>query len=71
MPEPGKCGGQYLIVAGGTLMADGTVLDRLSTVYVTPEEAAFTAKAGPDGVDLLVLQFPRMGEALAGGGSRV
>ena len=49
----------------------GTVLDRLSTVYVTPEEAAFTAKAGPDGLDLLVLQFPRMGDTLAGGASRV
>ena len=71
LPEPGKCGGQYLIVAGGTLMANGAPLDRLSTVYVTTEEAAFTAKAGPDGVDLLVLQFPRMGDTLAGGASRV
>lgn len=71
LPEPSKCGGQYLIVVGGTLIADGAALDRLSTVYVTPEEAPFIAKAGADGLDLLVLQFPRIGETLEGGASRV
>jgi len=71
LPDPRTSGGQYLIVAGGTLMSGPKALDRLSTIYVTPEEAAFAVKAGADGLDLLVLQFPRMGETLAGGASRV
>jgi hypothetical protein len=71
LPDPSRSGGQYLIVAAGTLRSDGSSLDRLSTVYITPEEPAYTVKAGADGLDLLVLQFPRLGETLAGGASRV
>ena len=70
LPEPQHGGGQYLIVAAGTLLSDGKALDRLSTIYVTSEERAFAVKAGDDGLDLLVLQFPRLGETLAGGPSR-
>lgn len=70
LPAPARGGGQYLIVAAGGLIADSKVLDHLSTVYVTPEEKPFAVKAGPDGLDLLVLQYPRLGEALAGGASR-
>ena len=71
LPPPGNGGGQYLIVAAGTLVADGAALDRLSTIYITPEEAAYTVRSGEDGLDLLVLQFPRLGETIAGGASRV
>ena len=71
LPEPDKGGGQYLIVAAGTLVSEAAPLDRLSTVYITPEEQAYTVKAGEDGLDLLVLQFPRLGEAISGGASRV
>lgn len=71
LPEPGKGGGQYLIVAAGTLVSGDKVLDRLSTVYITPEEEVFTVRAGTDGLDLLVLQFPRLGETISGGASRV
>lgn len=71
LPEPARGGGQYLIVTAGDLVTAEQSLDKHSTVYVTSEEAAFSVKAGPEGLDLLVLQFPRMGEALAGGPSRV
>jgi hypothetical protein len=71
LPDPKKGGGQYLIVAAGTLLSDGNPLDRLSTIYITPEEQAFAIRAGQDGLDLLVLQFPRMGETISGGASRV
>ena len=71
LPEPALGGGQYLIVAAGTLIAHDQALDRLSTVYLTPEEAAYDATAGADGLDLLVLQFPKLDGTLAGGGSRV
>lgn len=70
LPPPGDSGGQYLIVAAGTLVRDAVSLDRLSTIFVSPEETPIEAVAGPDGLDMLVLQFPRLGEALAGGGSR-
>ncbi len=70
LPDPGASGGQYLIVAAGTMAGSGQPLDRLSTVFVSPEEAAFTATAGEDGLDLLVLQFPRLGGVDAGGSSR-
>jgi hypothetical protein len=71
LPEPTKSGGQYLIVTAGDLVMDDQTLDTHSTVYVTPEEAAFCVTAGSQGLDLLVLQFPRMGETLSGGASRV
>jgi len=71
LPDPAKSGGQYLIVTAGDLVMDDQTLDTHSTVYVTPEESAFSIKAGPEGLDLLVLQFPRMGETLSGGASRV
>lgn len=69
LPDPTSSGGQYLIVVGGTLTSGGQALDRLSTVFVSPEEAAFTATAGDDGLDLLVLQFPRLGDVDVGGAS--
>ncbi len=71
LPSPAPSGGQYLIVASGTLGDGAPVLDRWSTVYLTPDEAAYTVRAGPDGLDLLVLQFPRIGEELKGGSRRV
>lgn len=71
LPAPARGGGQYLIVTGGTMAAGGDTLDRLSTVYLTPEEPAITVAAGADGLDLLVLQFPRLEATLAGGASRI
>jgi hypothetical protein len=69
LPSAAASGGQYLIVAGGTMTTEGRALDRLSTVFVTAEEAAFTVTAGSDGLDLLVLQFPRAADTLSGGSS--
>jgi len=71
LPSPAGGGGQYLIVTAGDLLKDGQVLDKHSTIYITPEEAALAIEAGQEGLDLLVLQFPRLGEALSGGASRV
>jgi hypothetical protein len=60
-----------MIVASGTMANDAELLDRLSTVFVSPEEQAYSVTAGSDGLDLLVLQFPRMAGTLAGGQSRI
>lgn len=70
LPSGDGAGGQYLLVVGGSLVADGVDLSRLSTVYVSAEEPAYEAVAGASGLDVLVLQFPRRGETMSGGASR-
>ena len=70
LPDPACSGGQYLIVTAGSLVHDGRDLERLSTIYVTPEEAALAVQAGATGLDLLVLQFPRLDANLKGGSVR-
>ncbi|MFM9943528.1 MAG: hypothetical protein ACKVP7_29020 [Hyphomicrobiaceae bacterium] len=70
LPKPADGGGQYLIVAGGTLLHEGRVLDHLSTIYITADEPQFRAASGDAGLDLLVLQFPRLGETMSGGAVR-
>lgn len=65
LPQPSDAGGQYLIVTEGSLQHDGASLTPRSTIYLTSEEAGITATAGAEGLDLLVLQFPRMSAAKA------
>jgi len=60
LPEPSADGGQYLVVAGGAMVADGVELPRNSIAYVSPDEAVFQVVAGQAGLDLLVLQFPML-----------
>jgi hypothetical protein len=52
-------GGQYLVVASGSLVCDGKALPKLSLIFVEPSEAAPVLHAGPDGAEVLVLQYPR------------
>jgi hypothetical protein len=59
LPSPSVTGGQYLVVASGVMMYDGKLFDRWSTIYVTPDEEAFEVQAGSEGLDLLLLEFPR------------
>jgi hypothetical protein len=65
LPDPADGGGQYLLVISGALVADGKELARLSAVFISPDEPAFEAVAGRDGLDLLVLQFPRIASKTA------
>jgi hypothetical protein len=58
-PDPSQGGGQSMLVAGGTIRHDGVALERLSALFVTPDEPAFVAEAGPEGGELLILQYPR------------
>ena len=51
-------GGQYILVAGGTLLHDGAVFPSLSCVYVSAEENPLALHAGPAGLEALILQFP-------------
>lgn len=58
-PSPAGSGGQFWLVLAGTMLHDGTTLPRRSCVFVYPHEAVFTALAGPDGLTVLMLQFPK------------
>ncbi|MEK9723866.1 MAG: hypothetical protein VW405_10350 [Rhodospirillaceae bacterium] len=57
-PPPAGSGGPYIVVTEGSLVNGGRELDRLSVLFVTADEPALAARAGDDGLDLLVLQFP-------------
>ena len=58
-PDPSESGGQFWFVMGGALDAGtGELLKKLSCVFVSPDEAPFTAKAGPGGLEILALQYP-------------
>jgi hypothetical protein len=58
LPGPAKGGGQYLVVASGTMVSGGVEYARHSVAYISPDETAFSVIAGVTGLDLLVLQFP-------------
>ncbi|HTC08248.1 MAG TPA: hypothetical protein VK726_05670 [Acetobacteraceae bacterium] len=58
-PDPAGGNGQYWVVIGGSVLHDGTELPQLACVFLSPDEAAFTAVAGSCGLSVLALQFPR------------
>jgi hypothetical protein len=57
-PDAANGRGQYWVVTGGSLTHNGETLPRLSCAFVHPDEAAFQAVAGPDGLEIVVMQFP-------------
>lgn len=56
-PDPAQGMGQFWVVTAGAL--DG--MPPLSLVFVNPEDAPRHAVAGPEGAELLILQYPRRG----------
>jgi hypothetical protein len=58
-PDPATGRGQYWAVIAGELRHDGKVLPPRSLAFVKPDELALRAEAGPDGLDVVVMQFPR------------
>ncbi len=57
-PSPEKGGGQYIIVARGTLIYDGAVFPELSCAYVSADAEPMSLEAGPEGLEVLIAQFP-------------
>jgi len=57
-PAPAGGGGQYWIVLGGSDVTGAVALTTFGCLFLGPDEPARTALAGPDGLDVLVLQFP-------------
>lgn len=58
-PDPAQGGGQSMLVAAGTIRHGGALLERLSALFVSPDEPPFVAEAGPEGGEVLILQYPR------------
>ena len=58
-PDPASGRGQYWVVVGGEMVCSNERLPRLSCSFVTPDEAPVSATAGPEGLDVVVMQFPR------------
>ncbi len=58
-PDPAHTGGYYVFVANGSLALEAQDLPRWSMIYVEPAEPPLTIKAGADGLEALVMQFPK------------
>ena len=57
-PDPADGRGQYWVVTSGSLTHGGEALPRLSCAFVYPDDAAFEAVAGAEGVEVIAMQFP-------------
>lgn len=57
-PDPRIAGGYYVFVGNGSMLHDGEDLPLWSMVVVENSEAAFEIRAGDDGLEALVLQYP-------------
>ena len=57
--NPASGGGQYHMVLNGVMAHAAADLDRLSCIFMTAMDAPLDVVAGPDGLELLMMQFPR------------
>jgi rubredoxin len=64
-PDASKGNGQYIIVTKGSLNYQGKEYKAISIGFTKPDEGYFPIVAGPDGVEALVLNFPRTETAKA------
>lgn len=59
-PDPAQTNGQYLIVTKGSLTYQGKEYKAISIAFTKPHEGSFPVVAGAEGVEALVLNFPRL-----------
>ncbi|NCY23795.1 MAG: hypothetical protein EBY30_15065 [Rhodospirillales bacterium] len=59
LTDPAGGGGQSLLVLQGAIQHAGRRHGRLSALFVPRDEAALRAVAGPEGAEVLLLQYPR------------
>jgi rubredoxin len=59
-PAPAGGDGQYVVVVKGSLAHEGRARRALTVVHVKPDEGAFEIAAGGDGLEALILNFPRV-----------
>jgi hypothetical protein len=61
---PSDAGGQYCVVCQGSVVHEGKHYPRLSLILIDAGEPAPEFTAGPEGAEVLVVQFPRATERL-------
>lgn len=59
-PDPNEGGGQYYLVLDGELEYEDRLLPKWSCVFVSPPDSPLTAHSGASGLEVLILQFPRV-----------
>ncbi|MBM3340933.1 MAG: hypothetical protein FJY56_02310 [Betaproteobacteria bacterium] len=66
---PAECGGagRHLMVAAGTLLYNNKPLPYESIAFAYPAEGGPHAHAGPDGAEVLIMQYPQPDPALLDG----
>jgi hypothetical protein len=57
-PDPKIAGGYYVFVGNGSMQHDGNELPLWSMVVVENSEDEFEIRAGENGIEALVLQYP-------------
>ena len=57
-PDPANGRGQYWVVTAGSMIHDDATLPKMSCAFVYPDDAAFRARAGTDGTEIVAMQFP-------------
>ena len=66
--DPARSGGQFIIVAGGSLSHPGHALSQLDIVFVSADEPAQRLRAQEEGAEVILLQLPVKAQAYAGHG---
>jgi hypothetical protein len=60
LPNAGAGGGQYHVVVSSALRRNDKELPRLSVEFAGPDEGVVEVKAGANGLELLLLRFPKI-----------
>lgn len=58
-PDPSRTAGQYIIGTRGSLRHEGKEYKALTIAFLKPHEAPMQLVAGPQGLEVLVLNYPR------------
>ena len=66
-PAPAGGDGQYVVVVKGSLIHEQRERKALTVVHLKPHEDAFRIEAGPNGLEALILNFPRVAPRAAEG----
>jgi rubredoxin len=59
LPDPAQTGGQHIIVTKGGLAYNGREYKAVTVAFVKPAEGAWQVTAGSEGLEALVLNYPR------------
>lgn len=56
--DPSRGDGQYILVMKGSIVHEGKQKKGLTIIWVNKDEPALKLEAGPDGAELIILNFP-------------